>query len=323
MLAARFVPYLLLSLILLGACVAPPRAPHYRDHPLVGRIWNVAEARFVSRAELMAVFTAADFILLGETHDNPDHHLMQAEIVTAMANAGRRPIIAFEMFDMTQQQALADHLRASPKDSAGIAEAVGWAQSGWPAWQLYQPIADAALQADLALRPANISRARARKLAQSGLQGAGPNFVEDLGLDAPLPPAQQESVRQEIDAAHCGYAPAEMIDAMAFAQFARDAHMAREISSGTEQSGAILIAGAGHARRDRGVPLHLRRMAPDRTVAALAFFEVSQGEESPESYAAPFESETLPFDYVWFTARVDIRDACERFEEQLKKMRGE
>ena len=33
--------------------------------------------------------------------------------------------------------------------------------------------------------------------------------------------------------------------------------------------------------------------------------------------------ETLPFDYVWFTPRVDIRDACERFEEQLKKMRGE
>ena len=52
----------------------------------------------------------------------------------------------------------------------------------------------------------------------------------------------------------------------------------------------------------------------------MAFLEVSDGEQSAPAYAEPFGSPALPFDYVWFTPRVDIRDACERFEEQLKKM---
>ena len=63
--------------------------------------------------------------------------------------------------------------------------------------------------------------------------------------------------------------------------------------------------------------------APGRAVTSLAFLEVSAGENTANAYAILFGSETLPFDYVWFTPRVDIRDACERFEEQLKKMRGE
>jgi len=30
----------------------------------------------------------------------------------------------------------------------------------------------------------------------------------------------------------------------------------------------------------------------------------------------------LPFDYVWFTPRVDESDPCEKFREQLEKMRA-
>jgi hypothetical protein len=91
-------------------------------------------------------------------------------------------------------------------------------------------------------------------------------------------------------------------------------------------SGTVVPNGqfcAGHARSDRAVPFHLRRMAPGRAIISLAFLEVSTGADAATAYAAPFGGETLPFDYVWFTPRVDIRDACERFEEQLKKMRGE
>jgi len=318
----RFFACLLVALTLLGGCTAPSlwRAEHYRDHALAGRIWNVAEARFIERAELFAALVPAAFILLGETHDNPDHHLLQAEIITALADAGRRPALAFEMFDMSQAAALSAHLAQSPGDAAGIGAAVGWQKSGWPVWTLYQPIAEAGLRAGLELRAANMSRADARALAQAGLAGTAPELVQRLQLDRPLPAADAENLHLEIDAAHCGYANKEMIEAMAYAQFARDAHLAREMSAAGEIDGAILIAGAGHARSDRAVPFHLRRMAPGRTIVSLAFLEVSAGEDAAAAYAMPFGGETLPFDYVWFTPRVDTRDACERFEEQLQKM---
>ena len=325
MLDKHLCAWLLVALTLLGGCTTPSlwRAEHYREHALVGRIWSVAEARFVERAELFAALVPAPFILLGETHDNPDHHLLQAEIITALANAGRRPGLAFEMCDMSQAAALNAYLARSPGDAGGIGEAVGWQKSGWPEWALYQPIAEAGLRTGLELHAANMSRAEVRALAQSGLAGTAAELVQRLHLDRPLPTADAENLNQEIDAAHCGYANKEMIEAMAYAQFARDAHLAREMSDNGEIDGAVLIAGAGHARGDRAVPFHLRRMAPGRAIINLAFLEVSAGENIATAYATPFGSETLPFDYVWFTPRVDIRDACERFEEQLKKMRGE
>ncbi len=322
MTVGRLVLPLLAVLILLPACAPQWRAEHYRDHPLTGRIWSVAEARFVERAELIAALVPADFVLLGETHDNPDHHLLQAEIVAALAAAGRQPVLAFEMFDAAQAEALTAHLAASPNDAAGIGPAIGWEKSGWPDWALYQPVAEAGLAAGLELRAANMSRSEARGLAKSGLAGARQELVERLMLDQPLPEAETKSLHQEIDDAHCGYAPKEMIAAMALAQTARDAQMAHAMSAGENADGAILIAGAGHARRDRGVPFHLRRMAPGSAIASLAFIEVLESADSASAYGEYFGGNPLPFDFVWFTPRVDIRDACERFEEQLKKMKG-
>jgi hypothetical protein len=38
----------------------------------------------------------------------------------------------------------------------------------------------------------------------------------------------------------------------------------------------VLIAGAGHARKDRTVPLYVARRAPERRVLAVAFVDVSK-----------------------------------------------
>ena len=324
MTAGRLVlPYFAVFL-LLGACAQTPtwKAEHFRDHPLAGRIWHVAEARFITRSELHAELSPTDYILLGETHDNPDHHLLQAEIVTAMADAGRRPVLAFEMFDQSQAPELEAYLSTSSGDASGIAEAVGWNQSGRPDWAIYQPVAAAGLLADLTLHAASMSRSDARVLLQSGAAGTPPKRFQSLHLDRPLPKTLKDSLHREIDDAHCGYAPKEMIVAMALAQTARDAQMAHAMSAGENADGAILIAGAGHARRDRGVPFHLRRMAPGSAIASLAFIEVLESADSASAYGEYFGGNPLPFDFVWFTPRVDIRDACERFEEQLKKMKG-
>jgi hypothetical protein len=85
------------------------------------------------------------------------------------------------------------------------------------------------------------------------------------------------------------------------------------------QQRAGLIAGAGHARKDRGVPWHLSRKASGRRVVSLALLEVVAGENNPDAYASGFDAKRLPFDFVWFTPRVDNLDPCEVFAEQLEK----
>jgi uncharacterized iron-regulated protein len=304
------VVLLLLVLVARARAAEPPGAGLGQDHPLNGRIWDVARARFVTRDELAGAVSGARFALLGERHDHPEHHALQAWLVRRMTEAGRRPAVAFEMLDTTQAAALARHLAAAPRDAEGLGDAVGWKTSGWPEWRLYQPIAEAALAAGLPIVAANIPSAVARAAVRGDLSGLDVALVRRHGLDRPAP--TQRALEDEIRAAHCGALPDRLIPGMVLAQRARDATMAERLVAAGATDGAVLIAGAGHVRSDLGVPAALATLAPDARVAAVAFVEVTDDWTAPPDYAAPFGAGRLPFDYVWFTARADNADHCAR-----------
>ena len=61
-------------MIFLSACSLfyPWQSAYHRDHVLVGKIWKTDEARFIDQDELIADINKRNFILLGETHNNPD-----------------------------------------------------------------------------------------------------------------------------------------------------------------------------------------------------------------------------------------------------------
>jgi uncharacterized iron-regulated protein len=311
-------PLLGLALTLAACAAAPPagtpwEAPLGRDHPLTGRIWDVAGRRFVPPEALAARLAAARFVLLGEKHDNPDHHRLQARTLQALIAAGRRPAVAFEMLTSADAAALSRHLTESPRDAAGIGPAVNWSRSGWPDWTYYQPIAAAALEAGLPVVPANISTAVARAVARGDTAALDPALVARYRLAQP-PPELAAAMATEIRSSHCGQVPDRLVAGMVAAQRARDAQMADRLLT-AERDGAVLIAGAGHVRTDRGVPAYLRLRRPDATVASLAFLEVERGRPAPAHYAE------LPYDYVWFTPRVDDTDPCEQFRAPLDRLR--
>src|SRR5262249_22641493 len=75
------------------------RSTLYRDHPLAGAIWSIMDDRRVDEQALSGALRAARYRLLGEVHDNPDHHAIQLEQLGRLAKAGVKPIVAFEQFD--------------------------------------------------------------------------------------------------------------------------------------------------------------------------------------------------------------------------------
>jgi uncharacterized iron-regulated protein len=262
----------------------------------------------VERAGLVDQLQRARFVLLGERHDNADHHRLQAEIVRALVRRGRRPAVAFEMFTTDDAPRLARQLAAAPRDADGLAEAVEWARSGWPPWAMYRPIVQAALEAGLPVVAANLSATLTRSLRSQGRAALAPATAAELGLEAPLPPEIQAELQAELRRAHCGQGAEATLERMALIQRARDAQMAASLVDADRGEGAVLITGAGHARGDRGVPMHLRVRRPDASTISLAFVEVSDAWLEPGAYAAA--RGWLPFDYVWFTPGVDTPDPC-------------
>lgn len=116
--APRLLPLMAALVMLPAAALAdspnpPPAAPdsgwtagHQTSHPLVGRLWDTASGTFISEADLIGRLTGARFVMLGEKHDNPDHHTLRARLVAGMVAAGRKPAVAFEMLDDSQAPAL-------------------------------------------------------------------------------------------------------------------------------------------------------------------------------------------------------------------------
>ena len=308
------------SLILLSGCtVTRWKSSLGVDHPLTGRIWDVSAASFVDNRTLVRRLIRVRFVLLGEKHDNPDHHVLQAKLIRQMIEFGRRPAVAFEMFNVDDAFAIARHLSAAPRDAAGLGAAVGWDQRGWPDWELYQPIAEAALEAGLPVVATDLSPATLAQLHRGGIAALEGAAVRRLQLDRPLPKDMLEKMTEDIRSSHCGHASDALIETMVNIQRARDARIAQSMIAAAHGDGTVLVAGAGHARKDYGVPTHLA--VTGQLAISVAFVEVAKAATRPEEYAANFGSTRIPFDYVWFTPRLDDLDPCESFKEELERLK--
>ncbi len=271
----------------------------------------MAAKRFISEGDLAKRLARARLVLLGEKHDNPHHHLVQAWAIRSLTSGGRRPAVAWEMITASEEDALKAHLSRTPKDAAGLGPALTWKERGWPKWSIYLPVAQAAMASGLPLAAAGLDRKTLMKAAH------GPaNSASKL---PPLPPGAVEQLGEEIRRSHCGHAGKEMVRIMTMMQRRRDDHIARRLAAAAQgKDGAVLIAGNGHVRRDYAVPfylLHSGAFAADQ-VLTLGARGVRRGETDPSAYA----DGDRPFDYLWFTERIDNEDPCTKFREQLKRM---
>ncbi|TMA89742.1 MAG: hypothetical protein E6J74_24750 [Deltaproteobacteria bacterium] len=309
------------ALVVSGCSVTSWKSTLGRNHPLTGRIWDVSSARFIDRQSLVTRLARADFLLLGERHDNPDHHLLQAEVLRSLIALGRRPAVGFEMFGLDDASAIANHLAFAPNDAAGLGRAVNWNKRGWPDWAMYQPIAEVALEAKLRIVATNLPLATARKMSSDGLAALEPRVVGDLGLDRPPSESVFASIAADIRDSHCGYGSEESVKLMVGVQRARDAQMAQSLIAADDPDGAILVAGAGHVRNDYGIPVYLTAKAAGKQVISIAFLEVDNQKPEPDNYALPDPNGRLPFDFVWFTARVDDENPCEKFKSQFEHLK--
>lgn len=278
--------------------------PLGKSHPLVGRIYDVAKREFVSVSALNDAIDSSEFLVLGETHDNRDHHQLEAKLVERFAQAHASAAAGFEMLDVDKEAAV----RNPPRDPRAFAERVAWAETGWPEFEQYLPVFEVVLSRSMPVIAAHPTQAAVRE----SLSGIPEADAKALHLDTPLPEPVRTALREEIRQSHCGHAPDAMVDAMERAQSYKDAFMARAIHSASRP--AVLVTGAGHARNDRAVPHFLRQLGATR-VTSVALLEVDDARPTPERY------DVEAFDFVVFTPRVSDQDACERFKEELQKMR--
>ena len=251
---ARRVSLALPAALLAGAALAlPVPAAHAQSAPAAASSAAADDA------------DAADVLLLGEVHDNPDGHRARFALLQARVAAGWRPAIAMEQFDRERQPDL-DRAQHECKDAACVVAMAAPAKAGWN-WDFYAPVIDLALRDHLPLYAANLSRADAGRIVEHG-------------YDRPVPAGVLQPQVDEVRAGHFGMLPDEMLAPMATAQVARDVAMADVVAGALAAhpgAGAVLIAGNGHVRRDFAVAYWLR----ERGIASESIGFVEDAAEAP------------------------------------------
>jgi len=246
-------------------------------------------------------------VLLGEVHDNVAQHRVRAQALALLLADGARPAIAFEQFDREQQAAI-EKARAAPGDdrAARVIEAAG--RGGWN-WTLYRPFVALALQYELPIVAANLSRADAMQVGRA--ERFDPVFdaaaQRQLGLDR-LPDDFLRRHEKVVDDGHCNTMPPHLLRALAKSQIARDATLLTSIRPHAAR-GVVLLTGNGHARADLGVPF---LMTPDeraRTLAVGLLEPPLPGGES-DAGAADLERAKRQFDVAFVTPRQKRADPC-------------
>lgn len=229
---------------------------------LIGGRALAGDAALSMDADDWAMLEAAEIVIVGEVHDNPQHHATQAEIVTRLAPSA----LVFEMLTGEQVARITPEARASEDASRAALE---WDASGWPDFAMYYPIFAAAPEA--AIHPALLPRDKARAVMQDGVETVFGDEAGLYGLTTPLD-ADQQATREAMQmAAHCDALPSDMLPAMVQIQRLRDAVLARAALTALDQAegAVVVITGNGHARADWGLPVYLQAARPGVRIATI------------------------------------------------------
>jgi uncharacterized iron-regulated protein len=224
----------------------------------------------VSYPTLLARLAGADFILLGELHDNPTHHQVRGLLIST--STARPPAVVFEQLAATEA--------SIPVPSSGVSienwlDANGFDRKAWK-WPLHAPVVNAAIASGRSVWGSGVSREALRSVVKDGARSA-PEPLRRLLEATPLDSAAQAEMDHELIVGHCNQLPESMIPGMRAAQEVRDAAMTRALLSAGAEGPAWLIAGNGHVRSDVAVPRLLRGSAPGRSVLVVGLLEAGQG----------------------------------------------
>src|SRR5262249_21770128 len=157
--------FLVVSALLLAACGGQSSAtgkPSALVLPESTSVLDAASGKPITTAELLRRTEAADFVLLGEVHDNPVQHQARGSI---LSRTTRKPGVVFE------QLARASGPIAPP--AAGQSEedwldAHGFDRKSWK-WPLHKPVVDAALSKAGSLWGSNVPREALRPVVRQGV----------------------------------------------------------------------------------------------------------------------------------------------------------
>jgi uncharacterized iron-regulated protein len=130
------------------------------------RVYDTKRNRFVDFETMVATLIKSDVIFLGEQHDDPGTHRLQAAVLEGAARRHQGAVVlALEMFERDVQQHVDAYLAGTTDEAAFLA-----ASRPWPNYATdYRPMVEFARTNGLPVVAGNVPRRLAQVVARRGL----------------------------------------------------------------------------------------------------------------------------------------------------------
>ena len=290
-----------------------------QDHKLAGKIWDVKNKKYIDKQQLLDKALSSNYVLLGETHDNMQHHKDHGWMIEQISEKKPDTAVAFEMINEKQAQEIN---QKHPDNINEVIKILEKEKTGWEYDKYYRPVFSAVIKGNLKVYPADLEKSSMMAVIRKG-EDSTPEELKPLLDKTPLSDEQRDALKKEIEATHCGMINADMTKAMMRGQRTRDAAIGNNLykirhADKQKDKTVILVAGSGHVRKDRGAPMYLRAEDSKASILTIAWLEVDKDTTDPKDYVKPWGGDTLPFDYVAFTASADRPDPCEEMKKFME-----
>lgn len=258
------------------------------------QIFDVRSGNAIDESALAEILKSADFVLLGELHDNKLHHEARGRLIARFADY-RRTIVS-EHLAAPNQVTFQSTIKAD-------LEAAGFDTEGWD-WPIHQSLYEQIKNKGLTLVGGNLPKEEARRMFLQGVSSL-PERMAQTYNQSRLSEAAERKLDHDLVEGHCGKLPEKYLLRMRFAQRMTDMSLAHNL---LDRRPSLLIAGNGHVRRDYGVPQMLASVAPQFKVLNVGFLEQASSTEDL------LQSVSGQYDFIWITERAERKDPCENFK---------
>lgn len=299
MLIARLSLFVLIAsaFFILQGCAAMKKTPPpiitihgVSGHFRLGQIVDLRAGKAVTFDELIEHISSVDLIFLGEVHDNPEHHLVQIQVLQALSASCSRVDLAMEVFQKPLQDSIDGYVQGEMSEDEFL-DAIDWKTSWGYAYHFYRPLLLWARENANRILAVNAPVEIVRKVAREGLEGLAPEERESIAAEIDL---DQSAHRRYLRRAYEQHRHDELdsFDSFYEAQCVWEETMADNISAYMKdgKNKLVVIAGNGHLVNKYGVPDRTLRRLP-RSMTTILPYPV-RGQEIIEKGFA---------DYLWLT----------------------
>lgn len=260
----------------------------------------------LTQQQILQELVKANVVYLGETHNSPEDHKAQLEILQALHQQNRKIAIAMEMFQRPDQDILDQYL-AGKITEAQLLEQTEYDQRwGFP-WDYYAPILRFAKTHQLPVLALNTPTEVTRKVARSGLESLTTDerrYIPPLSEIRTDNADYREMARAIYQQHHqAGHGNSTSFERFFTAQVLWDETMADKIAQFVKANPnyqVVVLAGKAHIVCGYGIPSRVtRRINSKQLVQRSVLFGVPEDTKSEIAEVKDSTTSQCAADYVW------------------------